>query len=82
MQAIGSYETACACPHNNYYIMKDFDYYLSVDYKEQLMNICSNLDVDFTQADKSNFTRCTNKLAKFCSDPNRPRSSVAIWFEV
>ena len=81
MQVIGSYETACACPGNNYYIIKDFDYYLSIDYKEQLMNICSDIDVDFTQANKSNFTRTVNKLAKFCSNPNRVRSSVAVWFE-
>jgi hypothetical protein len=81
MQKIGSYDKSCACPNDNYFIIKDFDYYLSIDYKEQLMHICSNLDVNFTQASKSNFTRCVNKLAKFCSNPERPRSSVAVWFE-
>jgi hypothetical protein len=81
MQKIGSYDKVCACPDDNYFIIKDFDYYLSIDYKEQLMNICSDLDIDFTQASKSNFTRCANKLAKFCSDPERVRGSVAVWFD-
>ena len=81
IQKIGSYENECSCPHDNYFIIKDFDYYLSIDYKEQLMNICSDLDINFTEAKKSNFTRCANKLAKFCSNPVRPRSSVAVWFE-
>ncbi len=81
MQVIGSYEAECACSNNNYFIIKDFDYYLSIDYKVQLMHICSDLDINFNDAAKSNFTRCVNKLAKFCSNPERPRSSVAVWFD-